>query len=412
MKAMNSKKVATCGGGVRMLGALITAALMSVSMTAAATEITASERAIRIAQESLIIDTHIDVPYRLINNWEDVSKATERGDFDYERAVAGGLNAPFMAIYIPSSYENNGAYTLANHLIDFMEALVYRAPEKFAIPHSVDDIFAHKEAGLMSLAMGMENGAPIEGSFAKLQHFFDRGVRYVTLAHSEDNHIADSSYDIRGTWGGLSPFGKELVVEMNRIGMLVDVSHISDKAFYDVLDITQVPVIATHSSARRFTPGWQRNMNDDMIKALAENGGVIQVTFGSTFVTTQANQHRARIQRLTRDINSRLGEGTAAAQAAIAQMRAENPYPFATLADVLDHIDHIVALVGIDHVGIGSDYDGVGDTLPVGLKDVSTFPNLIQGLLDRNYSEADIDKILYGNTVRVWRAAEAFAAAQ
>lgn len=412
MKAMNSKKVAPCGGGVRMLGALITAALMSVSMTAAATEITASERAIRIAQESLIIDTHIDVPYRLINNWEDVSKATERGDFDYERAVAGGLNAPFMAIYIPSSYENNGAYTLANHLIDFMEALVYRAPEKFAIPHSVDDIFAHKEAGLMSLAMGMENGAPIEGSFAKLQHFFDRGVRYVTLAHSEDNHIADSSYDIRGTWGGLSPFGKELVVEMNRIGMLVDVSHISDKAFYDVLDITQVPVIATHSSARRFTPGWQRNMNDDMIKALAENGGVIQVTFGSTFVTTQANQHRARIQRLTRDINSRLGEGTAAAQAAIAQMRAENPYPFATLADVLDHIDHIVALVGIDHVGIGSDYDGVGDTLPVGLKDVSTFPNLIQGLLDRNYSEADIDKILYGNTVRVWRAAEAFAAAQ
>lgn len=386
-------------------------AISGVSVSAHATDITASERAIRIAQESMIIDTHIDVPYRLINDWEDVSKATQRGDFDYERAVVGGLNAPFMAIYIPSSYEDNGAYTLANHLIDFMEALVYRAPEKFAIPHSVDDLFAHKEAGLMSLAMGMENGAPIEGSFEKLQHFFDRGVRYITLAHSEDNHISDSSYDIRGTWGGLSPFGKELVVEMNRIGMMVDVSHISDKAFYDVLEITKVPVIATHSSARRFTPGWQRNMNDDMIKALAENDGVIQVTFGSTFVTQQANQHRARIQRLTREINQRLGEGSEEAQAAVARMREENPYPFATLKDVLDHIDHIVELVGINHVGIGSDYDGVGDTLPVGLKDVRTFPNLIQGLLDRGYSEEDIDKILFANTVRAWRAAEAYAAA-
>ncbi|WP_198677959.1 dipeptidase [Aliidiomarina shirensis] len=388
----------------------LTVAMVGLGLSAQATEVTASERAIRIAQESMIIDTHIDVPYRLINDWEDVSKATERGDFDYERAVSGGLNAPFMAIYIPSSYEDNGAYTLANHLIDFMEALVYRAPEQFAIPHSADDLFAHKEAGLMSLAMGMENGAPIEGEIENLHHFFERGVRYITLAHSEDNHISDSSYDIRGTWGGLSPFGKELVVEMNRIGMMVDVSHISDKAFYDVMEITKVPVIATHSSARKFTPGWQRNMNDDMIKALAENGGVIQVTFGSTFVTTRANQHRARIQRLAREINERLGEGTARAQAEITKMREENPFPYATLTDVLDHIDHIVDLVGIEHVGIGSDYDGVGDTLPVGLKDVRTFPNLIQGLLDRNYSEEDIDKILFGNTIRVWRAAEAFAA--
>lgn len=396
----------------RLSLATLTAAMLGLSANVTATDVTAGEQALRIAKESLIIDTHIDVPWRLINDWEDVTKATQRGDFDYERAVAGGLNAPFMAIYIPSSYEDNGAYTLANHLIDFMEAMVYRAPDKFAIPHSVDELLQQFEQGLMSLPMGMENGAPIEGSFAKLQHFYDRGVRYVTLAHSEDNHISDSSYDIRGTWGGLSPFGKELVVEMNRIGMMVDVSHISDKAFYDVLEITQVPVIATHSSARRFTPGWQRNMNDDMIKALAENDGVIQVTFGSTFVTPQANQHRARIARLTREINERLGEGTSAAQEAIARMREENPYPFATLEDVLDHIDHIVQLVGINHVGIGSDYDGVGDTLPVGLKDVRTFPNLIQGLLDRDYSESDINKILHGNTLRVWRAAEAFAAAQ
>ena len=374
-----------------------------------ATEIFAGERAQQIAQQSIIIDTHIDVPWRLINDWEDMTGASERGDYDYERAVAGGLNAPFMAIYIPSSYEDNGAYTLANQLIDYVEAMVYRGPDKYAIPHRAKDIYEHFEQGLISLPMGMENGAPIEGKLENLHHFFERGVRYITLAHSEDNHISDSSYDIRQQWGGLSPFGKELVSEMNRIGMMVDVSHISDQAFYDVLEVTQVPVIATHSSARAFTPGWQRNMSDEMIEALAENDGVVQVTFGSTFVTAQANQHRARIQRLTDEINAELGEGTEEAEAAIAQMREENEYPFATYENVLDHFDHIVELVGIDHVGIGSDYDGVGDTLPEGLKDASTFPNLIQGFLDRGYSEEDIDKILYQNTMRVWQAAEDFA---
>lgn len=374
-----------------------------------ATEIFAGERAQQIAQQSIIIDTHIDVPWRLFNDWEDLTAAAERGDYDYERATAGGLNAPFMAIYIPSSYEDNGAYRLANHLIDYVEAMVYRGPDKYAIPERASDIYEHFEKGLISLPMGMENGAPIEGKIENLRHFFDRGVRYITLAHSEDNHISDSSYDIRQRWGGLSPFGKELVREMNSIGMMVDVSHISDQAFYDVLEVTQTPVIATHSSARSFTPGWQRNMSDEMITALAENGGIVQVTFGSTFVTAQANQHRARIQRLTNEINAELGEGSEAADAAIAQMREENEYPFATYENVLDHFDHIVELVGIDHVGIGSDYDGVGDTLPEGLKDARTFPNLIQGFLDRGYSEEDIDKILYKNTMRVWEAAEAFA---
>ncbi|RTE87658.1 MULTISPECIES: dipeptidase [Gammaproteobacteria] len=385
--------------------------LLGCAQTMSVAEEDNRQKAERIAQESLIIDTHIDVPWRLMNDWEDVTQATERGNFDYVRATQGGLNAPFMAIYIPASYEDNGAYRTANHLIDFVESLVYKAPEKFAIPYSADDVEEHFEQGLISLPMGMENGAPIEGKFENLQHFFDRGVRYITLTHSEDNHISDSSYDIRNTWGGLSPFGKTLIPEMNKVGMMIDISHVSDNAFYDVLEITETPVIATHSSARRYTPGWQRNMNDDMIKALAENGGVIQVTFGSTFVTRMANQHRARLQRLADEINEELGEGTEEAEAAIAQMREENPFPYANLDDVLNHIDHIVELVGIDHVGIGSDYDGVGDSLPEGLKDVSTFPNLIEGLLERGYSEEQIDQILHGNTLRVWRQVEAYAEA-
>ncbi|MGX5915620.1 dipeptidase [Aliidiomarina sp. Khilg15.8] len=391
---------------------LLTAAISSLLLTAPAIaeDFTASERAHKIAQDTLIIDTHIDVPWRLQRDWEDMTGSAERGDYDYERARQGGLNAPFMAIYIPSSYEDNGAYTLANQLIDFVESMVYRAPDKYAIPHSADDVLEHFENGLISLPMGMENGAPIEGELDNLYHFYERGVRYITLAHAEHNHISDSSYDIRRPWEGLSPFGFELVKEMNKIGMMVDVSHISDEAFYDVLETTEVPVIATHSSARTYTPQWERNMSDEMIEAMAENGGVIQVTFGSTFVTTQANQFRARIQRLENEINAEFGEGTEEAEQAIAEMREENEFPYATVNDVLDHFDHIVELVGIDHVGIGSDYDGVGDTLPQGLKDASTFPNLIQGLLDRGYSEEDIDKILYKNTMRVWKAAEAYSA--
>lgn len=382
---------------------------MAFATPSYATEIFAGERAQQIAQDSIIIDTHIDVPWRLMNHWEDMTGAAERGDYDFERAKQGGLNAPFMAIYIPSSYEDDGAYNLANQLIDMVESMVYRAPDKYAIAYSSEDIFEHFEQGLISLPMGIENGAPLEGDLAKLQHFYDRGVRYITLTHAVDNHISDSSYDTRGTSGGLSPFGTELIAEMNRIGMMVDVSHVSDQAFYDVLEATQVPVLATHSSARHFTPGWERNMSDEMITALAENGGVIQVTFGSAFVSEEANQHRPRLQQLAADINQEFGEGTAEAEAAIERMRQENPYPYASYDDVLDHFDHIIELVGIDHVGIGSDYDGVGDTLPTSLKDASSFPNLIQGFLDRGYSEEDIDKILYKNTMRVWQAVEEFS---
>lgn len=395
---------------LKLLGSVITAALVAAPVFAH--DINVSEQAHEIAKNSIIIDTHIDAPWRLMNDWEDLTQSAERGNFDYERAVAGGLNAPFMAIYIPSSYEQKGAYTLANHLIDFVESMVYRAPEKYAIPHSAADIEQHFADGIISLAMGIENGAPIEGKLENLQHFFNRGVRYITLTHGEDNHISDSSYDTRNTWGGLSPFGKTLVAEMNRIGMMVDISHVSDLAFYDVLAITNTPVLATHSSARHFTPDWQRNMSDEMITALAENGGVIQITFGSTFVSQEANQHRARLQGLADAINERLGKETPAAQAAIAEMRANNPFPYAHLSHVLDHIDHVVNLVGIEHVGLGSDYDGVGDSLPVGLKDASAFPNLIQGLLDRGYSKDNIDLILHGNTLRVWRAVEEYAAAQ
>ena len=361
----------------------------------------------QIAQQSIIIDTHIDVPYRLHKDWEDVTVATQRGEFDYPRALAGGLNAPFMSIYIPASYERTGGgYQLANQLIDSMEALVGRAPDKFAMAYSTADVQNQFGSAKVSLALGMENGTPIEGKLGNLQHFYQRGIRYITLAHSESNHIADSSYDLRRRWNGLSPFGKALVVAMNNIGMMIDISHVSDEAFYQTVALSKVPVIASHSSLRSYTPGFERNMDDDMLKALAKNGGVVQINFGSSFVTQMANQYGALRKAAAKHA------GVPDDDAFELAFRKKHPYPFATLDTVLDHIDHVVKLVGIDYVGIGSDYDGVGDSLPIGLKDVASYPNLIDGLLKRGYSEADIDKILSGNLLRVWREVEAYAAKQ
>ena len=361
----------------------------------------------QLAQQYIIIDTHIDVPYRLHKDWEDVTVATQRGEFDYPRAQAGGLNAPFMSIYIPASYERSGGgYQLANQLIDSMEALAGRAPDKFAMAYSTKDVLEQFGSGKVSLALGMENGTPINGKLENLQHFYQRGIRYITLSHSESNHIADSSYDLRRRWNGLSPFGKELVVAMNNIGMMIDISHVSDDAFYQAVEISKVPVIASHSSLRSYTPGFERNMDDDMIKALAKNGGVVQINFGSSFVTMMANQYGALRKAAAKQA------GVADDDAFELAFRKKHPYPFATLDTVLDHIDHVVKLVGIDYVGIGSDYDGVGDSLPVGLKDVASYPNLINGLLQRGYSHADIEKILSGNFLRVWREVEQYAAQQ
>jgi membrane dipeptidase len=385
------------------------ASLGACSNTAQLTE-TPEQAANRIAQETIILDGHIDVPYRVNNKWVDVTKATKGGDFDYPRAKKGGLNAPFMSIYVPASLDNSVQSTkLADQLIDSVEAIVARAPDKFAIAYSTSDVEKHFEQGKISLPMGMENGSPIQGNLDTLKHFYERGIRYITLAHSQSNHISDSSYDLRRQWKGLSPFGKDLVKEMNKLGIIVDISHVSDDAFYQAVEISQAPVFASHSSIRKFTPGFERNMDDEMIKKLAEHDGVIMINFGSGFVSGIARQWRDERTKQAADLAKVFGSDSQEVKDFIAKYNESSPYPFATLETVLDHIDHVVQLVGVEHVGIGSDYDGVGDSLPIGLKDVSTFPNLIKGLLDRGYSEEDIKLILSGNALRVWKKVEEYA---
>ena len=366
-----------------------------------------------LAQAYIITDGHIDLPYRLKS--EGISLITAEngstvidagiGDFDFERARQGGLDAPFMSVYIPSELQKEGgAKALADSLIDLVESIATTFPDKYAMANSPAEVEENFKAGKISLPIGMENGAPIEGDIKNVEYFFNRGVRYITLSHGLDNEITDSSYDSTATHGGLSDFGRKVVEEMNRVGIMVDVSHISDSAFYDVMEITKVPVIASHSSARKFTPDFERNMSDDLIKALAKNGGVIQINFGSDFLDIESQESSKNInEKFQKELAEKgLTMNDSAAKPFMEQFKKDNPYKFSTLEMVADHIDHVVDLVGIDHVGLGSDYDGVGDSLPEGLKDVSDYPNLIAELLRRGYSDEDIAKICYKNVFRVW----------
>lgn len=366
------------------------------------------QKAQELAQKFIITDGHIDVPYRLQEYMEDVSQQTI-GDFDYPKAKAGGLNAPFMSIYVPARLQKEGgAKKFADNLIDMVEKFAADHPDKFAIATSVADVQEQFREGKVSLAMGMENGAPVEGKLANLEHFYQRGIRYITLTHSKDNEICDSSYDSTHTWNGLSPFGEKVVAEMNRLGIMIDISHVTDSTFYQAMRITTAPVIASHSSCRFFTPDWERNMSDDMIKLLAEKGGVICINFGSDFLKKEFQGEWEIAQKEIEDhyAEYHIKEGSREAAEYYQQYRRERPK--GTVADVVDHIDHVVKLAGVNYVGLGSDFDGVL-SLPAGLQDVSGYPNIIEELLKRGYSEDDIQKICGGNMLRVWSEVERIA---
>ena len=331
-----------------------------------------------LAQEMIIIDTHLDTPIQLYMQqskngfYEDITR-TSSLHFDFDRAVSGGLNVPFFVIFTPPLAEEKGtAFEMAKDLIQILEDIMNKHPSKFRLVKSPEEIT--NEKGVMQVVYGMENGAPIESKLSNIKVFSYMGINYVTLAHSKSNHISDSSYDSNKNWGGLSPFGRKVVAEMNKQGVMIDISHVSDAAFYEVLKLTKTPVIASHSSLRHFVPGFERNVSDDMLRELAKNEGVIQICFGSEFIAEQKKY----------------------------------PNLIVTVKDVADHIDRVKELVGIDHVGIGSDYDGWRN-FPVGLEDTSTYPNLIKELLNRNYTKEEIEKIFGGNLLRVWREVKKFS---
>lgn len=371
-----------------------------------------------LAQKFIITDGHVDLPYRLKENGFSkdsisVIQSTKRGEFDYDRAVKGGLDAPFMSIYIPSQYQRQPDFgkLLADSLIDMVTFIAQSLPDKFALAKTPADVEANTKTGKISFPMGMENGAPIGNDLNNVKYFYDRGIRYITLTHSKNNQICDSSGD-SAKWNGLSPFGKKVVEEMNRVGIMVDISHVDDSTFYQVMKLTKAPCIASHSSCRYFAPTVRRDMTDEMIKKMGENNGVIQVNFFTGFIDSTTANYNAKKNKAVKELLAKQKgekEKKIDASALNEQYKKDHPVPEVSIEVVADHIDHIKQLAGIDHVAIGSDFDGVDGNLPTGLKDVSAYPNLIYTLLKRGYTDEDIEKICYKNVWRVWNKVEEVA---
>jgi len=372
-------------------------------------------RADRIHSSILTVDTHCDTPMSFSDPDFDLGVRNEEGCVDFPRMEEGGLDAEFFAVFIGQGARNDSAYE-ANHqkALGIFRAIhdnVGKNNDMAEIALSPDDAYRLKKSGKIAAFIGVENGYPVGLDVGKIKEYYDLGARYITLSHSKNNDICDSSTDSSGPeHNGLSAFGAEVVKEMNRIGMMVDVSHISDKAFYDVLEISGAPVIASHSSCRALCES-PRNLTDDMLLALRENQGVIQICILSSYI--KAPEPNPELNEKLKEIRSKYGDYNDLTVDMKKQMRSEyravqKKYEkLATVKDVVDHIDHVVQVTGIDYVGIGTDFDGGGGV--DGCRDVSEMKNITIELLRRGYSKADIAKIWGGNLMRVFREVEKVA---
>ncbi len=376
----------------------------------------------KVHKSAILIDTHNDVTSATVDGL-DIGKRRTEGHTDLPRLKEGGVGATFFAVYVGANYvEGNHSANRAMQMIDTVRHdIVEKYPNDFELVTTADGIAAAHKKGKFAALMGIEGGHAIEDSLRLLRDFYALGIRYMTLTHSNSNSWADSSGDVQKPNNGLSPFGKEVVAEMNRLGMIVDISHVADKTFYDALEVSKAPIFASHSSCRAISP-IPRNMTDDMIKALAKKSGVIQINFGCEFLNPESAKSspmmmmqsdpalRAKMQKAQEEMKALPPAERRAAMRKLFASAA--PRVRATLSDVVDHIDHVVKLTGsVDYVGIGSDYDGVG-CVPEGLDDVSKYPALTRALLEKGYSAEDIRKIYGGNVMRVMKEVEKVAAAQ
>jgi len=361
-----------------------------------------AERARRIHASLIGVDSHIDTLQRVLNEKVDVSRRQPAGHVDLPRLKEAGMVAPFFALWVPTFYKDSEAVRRTLQLRDAMQSLLDAHPDQIELATSAADVRRIARAGKIAAVLTLEGGHQIADDLAVLRVYHRLGIRSMTLTHFRNNHWADASTD-RPQHNGLTDFGRQVVREMNRLGMIVDVSHVSDKTFYDTLETTTKPVIASHSSCRALSDV-PRNMSDEMIRALARNGGVISINFGAGFLNPEdAEALRRRIGEAVAAepaLSGRALDEFAASEYAreYDQMKPAS----ATLEDALAHIDHAVKVGGIDHVGIGSDWDGI-NSVPAGLEDVSKMPALTAALFRRGYSEGDVRMILGGNLLRVLR---------
>lgn len=391
-------------------------ATSSVMVTGGQPAALVSDRAQRLYDEAIVIDTHNDMPTRVLDDGydPDVRHApgfgTDQGETDLPRLVQSGLTAIFLSAWVDASYAlatPDRSWERTQAYLDTIHAFVARHPRALTFTTTAAGVRAAKADRKVAVLIGVEGGHAIEGSLEHLRELHRRGVRYLTLTWNNGNAWAGSAIGLQGTrTGGLTAFGREVVREMNRLGMLVDVSHVSDSTFFDVIATTADPVIASHSSARALNDH-PRNLSDDQLRAMARNGGVVNVNFYSSFIDARHLQARSEIERRVADETQRAlrqpGADTAAIRANAERRldEAVRAIPRPPLSVLIDHIDHVRRVAGIDHVGIGSDFDGVGGLLPEGMDDVTRLPLIAQALLDRGYSDSDVRKVLGGNMLRV-----------
>jgi membrane dipeptidase len=404
---------------ILFLACLTMAAFSTAAQTPSSSGPQISAKAHAIQESAIVIDTHADTPQRFLDEGFDIGSTdpNDIGHISLDKARHGNLGAEFFSIWVDPE-TNQGHF--AQHTFDLIDSVYEQAahhPDRMMMAFSVADIErAHKEHKLAAL-MGIEGGHSIENDMHLLRDYYRLGVRYMTLSWSNTNEWADSSGDINDTkiqhHNGLTDFGKQVVLEMNRLGMIVDISHVADKTFWDAIATSKAPVIASHSSARALDDA-PRNMTDDMLRAVAKNGGVVDVNFFSGFVD-QKYWVAAKAQGKERDaaIAAFLAKKKAAGETVtyVEEDRIEREWtakiprpPFSVL---IDHIDHIAKVAGVDHVGLGSDFDGVSGATPQGMDSAADLPKITQALLDRGYSAEDIKKILGGNVLRVFRQVEA-----
>ena len=366
----------------------------------------------RVHKSAILIDTHNDITSSTVAGL-DIGKPNTGHHTDLPRMKKGGMGAQFFAVYVAASYVdgNRSAHRTLDMIDTVRHDIAARYPGDFVFATTAADVRrAHAQHKIAAL-MGIEGGHAIEDSLRLLRDYYALGIRYMTLTHTNSNHWADSSGDANKPNNGLSPFGKEVVREMNRLGMIVDVSHVADKTFWDALEISSAPIFASHSSCRAISPA-PRNMTDDMIAAMAKRGGVIQINFSCDFLNPEAFKANEAIAGRIRAVRDELLQKYAgepdglqrAMREARQQVGAANG-PRATLADVVKHINHAVAIGGVDAVGIGSDFDGIG-CAPTDLDSVDKWPNLTRALLEEGYTAAEIRKIYGGNTLRLMGAVE------
>ena len=396
---------------------LALAVIVALSATAHADDFAA--RAKKLQQDAIVVDTHLDAPDQLSEKWKDVSERGATDHFDLPRAREGGLTAPFFSIYVAAAYADNGAAKRALELIDLTHRVVDAHAKEMMMAVSVADVRAAKRQGKLAILMGIEGGHAIEDSLGVLRQMYRAGVRYMTLTHTNTNHWADSSgpyylpdFDPKQSYvhGGLTDFGRHVVKEMNRIGMIVDVSHVSDRTVDAVLEVSRAPVMASHSSCRALNPGMPRDLTDDQIKRIVAKGGVVMINVSSSFLDPDIyKEFRAALDKMKPEwlaLKKKYGKSPLELQKHARALMEKLPHRRAAWTKVVDHIEHVIQVAGEDGVGLGTDFDGIPDP-PEGLDDDSMLPKITEELLRRGHSEAQVRKILGENFLAFFARVEA-----